>query len=323
MPDDLTTTPRRVVGRSKTHDGEHGKELVLTDALDRGYLCQKLCTCDAGTSIRNALGHELKQRCATASIWSDEEINQLVWRYKAEVGYNMMTVPPAPLMSAEQPNRPSRFPLGRAMGDGILKRGLEGPQKGLLRIPDCIILTSTGAELADMRASGDIDWDRLIPVKKNIETVLELKFAGDTLDRFQRKAYQRIAGPARFKLLKIGDCDCSAKRSAPEKLPVRVPVTTPMKRESEEQRPWYQSRPPSPSPAPAPQPQRPEYGPTSTLGEHVSLVEILRRHPLAAEIVLVGVMLLVLVAVRAGAVIAVGALAAAGTAAASPNGKKK
>jgi hypothetical protein len=55
-------------------------------------------------------GQELKQRCVTARIWLDEEANQLVWRYKAEVGFNMKTNPPAPLMSRDQPNRPSRFP---------------------------------------------------------------------------------------------------------------------------------------------------------------------------------------------------------------------
>lgn len=136
MPDDLKKGPRRVVGRSKTHEGSHGKVIVLTNPLDRAYLCQKLCACNAGTKIRNWLGHELKQRCTTADIWADEEISQLVWRYKAEVGYSMASNPPAPLMSMDQPNRPSRFPLGRAIGEGLLKRDLEGKmQKGLLRIP--------------------------------------------------------------------------------------------------------------------------------------------------------------------------------------------
>lgn len=102
----------------------------------------------------------------------------------------MKTTPPKPLMSIEQPNRPSRFPLGRAMGEGLLKRDLEGrPQKGLLRIPDCIILKSTGVELASMRASGTIDWKRLIPVHENIETVLEIKFAGDKLGVRQQSDY--------------------------------------------------------------------------------------------------------------------------------------
>lgn len=127
MPDDQTKPRRRVVGRSKTHAGSHGKTLVLSNPLDRGYLCQKMCGCNAGTTILNTLGHELKQRCTTARIWADEEINQLVWRYKAEVGFSMKTNPPKPLMSIEQPNRPSRFPLGvrwaRDCSNAIWKAG--------------------------------------------------------------------------------------------------------------------------------------------------------------------------------------------------------
>lgn len=323
MPDDLQQGSRRVIARSKTHEGEHGKSLALTNPMDRAYLCQKLCACNGGTKIRNSLGHELKQRCTTASIWTDEEINQLVWRYKAEVGYNMKARPPAPLMSREQPNRPSRFPLGRAMGDGILKRGLEGSQRGLLRIPDCIILRSTGADLAAMRASGHINWDLLIPVKRNIETVLEIKFTGDNLTSFQREAYEEIAGTQRFKLLEIGDCDCSVKRAVPATAPVRVPVTTPMKRESEEKQRWYQIPQQLPAPAPAPQPQLPQYGPVAAPDEHQSLVEIMKRHPVATEIVLVGAILLILIVGKGGAVAALGGLAAAGTAAASDAKEKE
>jgi hypothetical protein len=101
MPDDQAKPRRRVVGRSTTHPGSHGKTLVLASPLDRGYLCQKMCGCNAGTTIRNTLGHQLKQRCTTARIWADEEINQLVWRYKAEVGFSMKTNPPKPLMGIE------------------------------------------------------------------------------------------------------------------------------------------------------------------------------------------------------------------------------
>jgi hypothetical protein len=326
MPDDQTKPRRRVVGRSKTHPGSHGKTLVLSNPLDRGYLCQKMCGCNAGTKILNTLGHELKQRCTTARIWADEEINQLVWRYKAEVGFNMKTNPPKPLMSIEQPNRPSRFPLGRAMGEGLLKRDLEGrPQKGLLRIPDCIILNSTGAELAAMRASGKIDWERLIPVEQNIETVLEIKFAGDTLDPFQRKAYEKIAGEERFRLLEISDCDCGIKRPAPAAAPVRVPVVTPMKRESEEVRRWYQLPQPQPSPALPPQPQMPQYGPTAAPGEYRTLAEYLKANPGKTGVVLMGAILLLIPATRALIVGAAGAtlLVTSAAASAASNQKKK
>ncbi|MES2743707.1 MAG: hypothetical protein V4754_22540 [Pseudomonadota bacterium] len=256
----------------------------------------------------------MKQRCTTKGIWADEEINQLVWRYKAEVGFSMKTDPPKPLMSIEQPNRPSRFPLGRAMGEGLLKRELEGrPQKGLLRIPDCIILRSTGVELAAMRAGGTIDWNRLIPVKKNIETVLEIKFAGDYLSKYQQEAYEAIAGEERFRLLEINDCDCSKKRPAPATAPVRVPVTTPIQRESQELRRWYQLPPPKPAPAPAPQPQLPQYGPIAEIGEHRTLATFLKENPGTSGVILVGAILLAFPPTR-NAIVGAAALGSAGAA---------
>ena len=99
MPDDLNKRKPRIIARSITHKGSHGKVVVLANPLDLGYLCQKMCGCNSGTPIRNLLGHELKQRCTLARIWADEEINQLVWRYKAEVGFSMKSNPPKPLMS--------------------------------------------------------------------------------------------------------------------------------------------------------------------------------------------------------------------------------
>jgi hypothetical protein len=323
MPDDLTKKQGRVIGRSRTHQGSQGKELVLTNPMDRAYLCQKLCACNAGTKIRNKLGHELKQRCTTASIWADEEINQLVWRYKAEVGYSMAATPPAPLMSRDQPNRPSRFPLGRAIGEGLLKRDLEGGmQKGLLRIPDCIVLKSTGIDLAAMRAAGHIEWSLLIPVRENIETVLEIKFASDRLTLRQLTDYRKIAGRDRFRLLEIADGDCGLKRHVPATAPVRIPVTTPMKREVDAERRWYQLLPEQPVSAPAPSPQLPQYGPVAAEGQHRALSTILKENPVKSGVLLVGAILLTIVAARALIVAAaVGLVATAATAA--PNSKKK
>jgi hypothetical protein len=315
--------PGRTVGRSATRTSSEGREVGLDDPVDKGYLCEHICECSTGTAIRSKSGQELKQRCVTARIWLDEEANQLVWRYKAEVGFNMKTNPPAPLMSRDQPNRPSRFPLGRAVGDGILKRDLEGrPQKGLLRIPDCIILKSTGPELATMRASGHIDWKRLIPIKTNIETVVEIKFEGDKLSPGQRDAYRRIAGPDRFRLLNANECECRTRRRRPAEEPVRVPVTTPMKRESTEQRRWYQPAPPQPTPAPAPRPVRPQYGPEVTQEEGSSMSSWLKAAGLAAGVVLVGV--IAVAALPAEAVVAGVALLVVGrTATAAPINKDK
>lgn len=293
MPE--STKPEgRPQGRSRTHTSDDGQVLALDNPIDKDYLCSKICMCNAGTKLKDRLGRELKQRCTTVSIWNDEEINQLVWRYKAEVGYSMKTNPPAPLMSREQPNRASRFPLGRATADGLLKRKFEGrPQRGLLRIPDCIILKVTGEELAAMRAAGHIDWKRLIPVQVNIETVLEIKFEGDSLTRGQYLDYATIAGDRKkFRLLKSVDCDCCRRREQPATEPVRSPVTTPMMQESAEERRWYQLTKPSPKPIPAPQPVKPTYGPVAPQGSGPSMADYLKGAAVVAGTIAVGAIII-------------------------------
>lgn len=291
----MATTPKppgRVVGRSTTSPSSKGKPLRLEDPLDKGYLCGKMCGCDAGTSIISKSGQVLRQRCASARIWVDEEINQLVWRYKAEVGYSMKATPPAPLMSRKQPNRPSRFPLGAAMGQGVLKRSLEGKiQKGLLRIPDCIVLKVTGPELATMRASGVINWKCLIPVQSNIETVVEMKFDGDRLSREQTEDYMLIAGEGRFRLLELSDCDCGGKkRDRPATEPVRLPVTTPLLFLPLEPRGPFGG---SPVPIPAPQPIRPQYGPVVAASESTALSSVLKGAVVVGGVIVIGVVVVV------------------------------
>jgi hypothetical protein len=318
-----TPKPGRTVGRSTTRSSPDGNEVTLDDPADKGYLCEHMCECSRGTAILSKSGQELKQRCVTARIWFDEEVNQLVWRYKAEVGFSMNVSPPAPLMSRDQPNRPSRFPLGRAMGDGLLKRDLEGRfQKGLLRIPDCVILKATGAELATMRAAGNIDWTRLLPIKQNIEAVVEIKFDGDELSRGQREAYQLIAGRERFRLLKATECDCGTRRRRPVEEPVRVPVTTPMKRESLEQRRWYQSSPAQPGPAQAPRPVRPRYGPVVTRQDGELMSSVLKTAGVVGGVILIGVIATALLPVEAVAA-GVALLVVGGTATAATSKKDK
>ena len=190
-------------------------------------------------------------------MWADEDANFQVWSYKAEVGFNMRENPPAPLMSANEPNRPSRFRLGRAVGQGILKRKLEGPsQKGILRIPDCIVLKVSGAELAAMRAAGNIDWNRLLPIKRNIDTVCEIKFNDELTDQ-QLNDYMKIGGRTRFRLLRAADCDCREKRKQPAEQPVRVPVTVPFPASARQRRDLYAS--PSPQATPILSPTTPNY----------------------------------------------------------------
>lgn len=301
----MTQTSRpaaRPQGRSSTHAGVKGQVVSLDAPIDKGYLCSKICMCNAGTKLRDGLGRELKQRCTTVGIWSDEDRNQLVWRYKAEVGYSMKVNPPAPLMSRDQPNRPSRFPLGRAIGDGLLKRQLEGSaQKGLLRIPDCIVLKVTGSELASMRGAGEIEWKRLIPVQSNIETVVEIKFEGDELSNQQLLAYRKIAGTVeRFRILRSSDCDCDHPRPDPATEPVRAPVATPMKNEIAAKRRWYQLTPPVLPSIPAPEPVKPRYGPVASREDGRPLADFLKSDAaVVAGTIAVGVIVIAALPVEA------------------------
>jgi hypothetical protein len=268
----------RVSGRSTTKPASTGREVGLTNPFDRDYICDKFCTCGEKTDVVDKLGRQLKQRCVTKRIQLDEEeTGRLAWRYKAEVGY-YMSKPVRPMMSKDQPNRPSRFPIGRVMGEGLLLRSLEGKtQKGMLRIPDVTILKITGLEIEAMRASGKIDWNRFMPVRQNIETILEIKFPGDKLTDGQIHDYPKIAGEDKFRLLESDDCDCKQRRRrVPVKEPVRMPVVTPMRRESTEDRKWYQSASPRPAPAPAPQPVRPGYGPVVSASGGVPLSDYLK-----------------------------------------------
>lgn len=268
----------RVSGRSTTKNTSPGHQVGLTDPFDRDYICDKYCTCGEKTDIVDKLGRQLKQRCVTKRIQLDEEaIGRLAWRYKAEVGY-YMSKPALPIMSRDQPNRPSRFPIGRAIGDGLLLRDFEGKmQKGMLRIPDVTILKITGLEIEAMRASGAIDWKRLLPVRQNIETILEIKFPGDRLSEGQIRDYPKIAGVDRFRVLESDDCDCKRRRRrVPVKEPVRVPVIAPMPRERTEEHRWYQPVAPLPSPAVAVQPVRPHYGPAVSASDGAPLSSYLK-----------------------------------------------
>ena len=281
----------RVVGRSTTSPSSKGTVIRLDDPLDKGYLCGKMCDCNAGTALVSKSGQILKQRCVSARIWLDEELNQLVWGYKAEVGYSMKANPPAPLMSSKNPHRPSRFPLGAAIGEGVLKRSLEGKiQKGLLRIPDCIILKISGAQIASMRAGGIIDWKQLIPVKRNIKTVVEMKFVGDVLSVVQVNAYRKIGGPSNFRLLEIGDCDCGKKRERPATDPVRVPVKTPLLFTANESSKLFDRKPVS---IPVPQPMRPQYGPLVAASESTALSSILKAAAVTAGVIVIGAIVVV------------------------------
>lgn len=165
----------------------------------------------------------------------------------------------------------------------------------MVRIPDITVLKITGVEIEAMRASGQIDWDRFIPVRRNIHSIIEIKFPGDKLSRGQLRDYPKIAGDGEFIVMTMDDCDCEERRRRqPAREPVRVPVTTPMKRENEQASSW-RIIPLKPQLAPVPTPRNPQYGPVAQPSSHAMplsewLQQKSRSLPKVAEYVAVGML---------------------------------
>lgn len=197
---------------STTQPQTNGKVVKLEPGKEKDYLCAHICFAKKNP-IKGKAGQFLNQRACTYAIWKQEEANELIWRYKAEVGYRMRDRFPTPIMSEKQPQRASRFPLGIAAREGMFKLSeLEQSAKGRLRIPDVIVLKVTDQELINMRVQGQADWSKLIPVQKNISKVVEIKFGKDELSLEQQRSYIRIAGSEnKFKLLEDKDCSCELR----------------------------------------------------------------------------------------------------------------
>jgi hypothetical protein len=208
----MSTPPNtRTAGRSTTQPQAPVKTIPILSPEDTNYLCQKICFCSINAKI-GKVGQFLYQRCVTKSIQFDCEASGHIWRYKGEVGYNMKLTPPKPLLG-KNGIHPSSFPLGAAIREKVFslsKQDLEsGPQIGLLRIPDVIIVK---------------DKSNFSLEQSNIEMVVEIKFPRDTLKKGQQIAYEKIAGNKnKFKLLETSECQCKP-REEKKRQPVDVPA---------------------------------------------------------------------------------------------------
>jgi hypothetical protein len=224
----------RNIGNSRTKPQPTGKTIPILAPEDIAYLCAHICLCNCTPKISRS-GRNLYQRCVTMAIRLECDAAKQEWKYKAEVGYNMATSPPSPIMAAIKRNTPTeinaaklnnplQFPIGtdtQAVADAIALALLMGrPQRGFLRIPDVVIVK-------DMH-----NFDLSQP---NIAFVVEIKFKGDRLRKrmgsqfgTQEEDYMRIAGdPGRFKVLTPTECDCEdckEKVKAPAMAPAKAPA---------------------------------------------------------------------------------------------------
>ncbi|MCU7281097.1 VRR-NUC domain-containing protein [Pseudomonas peradeniyensis] len=192
------------------------------------------------------------QRTVSQLIRADNISFRYKFPYCGEVGYNMTVSPPQPIMSEREPFRPSTFPISqyqqitnKLLGnfptlkietDLLSKPELESilssifPTKteifqpdskkrltGLVRIPDVVRLKS-------FQQPGKLQYSQ-----KNLLSVIEMKFPGDTLSPAQQLAYQRIAGdPGNLRLLETKQCEIGDKKKWREW--VRANVSEPVYR---------------------------------------------------------------------------------------------
>lgn len=237
-------------GNATTKADASGTALPVTNPLDLWYLCQKI-NYALKYPITRADGATVYQRVVTELVRLDNRAFNYHWPYIGECGYDMTTDPPQPIMSREQPHRPSDFPLseynvikeryvyrlhGIATADLrvevtkllLLLSELESmltPEMRQIYSP----LKEIGGELTrifkvtrglfripDVVKLKNIELSGKAAFEQaNLDDVIEIKFnqSGDKLLETQKRAYERIAGERRkFHLLQSNTCQIDNRR---------------------------------------------------------------------------------------------------------------
>ncbi len=236
MGEDNKKVSRSGRNRSNTKEEAQGPVLEVENPVDLWYLCQKIDYA-LGNPMQRSDGIFIYQR--VVSIWIRQEAKVFDYNFPwvAEVGYDMTTDPPSPIMSQKEPFRPSEFPLSQysrirssipneatrltppalqihehvvdiekpLVGKTELENDLIHPTQrmtGLMRIPDVIALDKYMMTNGAPKFSQD-----------NLSTVIEIKFPNDKLWKDQKKAYERIAGDTnKFRLMRTERCKHRRRR---------------------------------------------------------------------------------------------------------------
>jgi len=143
---------------------------------DERFLCTLLCQC---------IDTPLPQRCVEQKLRALDQSSGGLSPYKPEVPYDMSKRPPAPIMSKNEPWRPTR---SRPAGS---------------KIPDVVVLKDPTKP----------------PTQDNIKEVVEMKFE-DPLPREQLDNYRIIAGDADVRVLDPVDCGCPERKEEAEPEPM-------------------------------------------------------------------------------------------------------
>jgi type VI secretion system secreted protein VgrG len=150
---------------------------------ERSVICRAICICDGAHNGQQ----RVSQWCVTLALWEYDRLLGYQSTIKAEVFYDLSQSPPVPVMSKNDPRRPTRRRLGGTVS------------------PDTVVLYDGTKP----------------PTQDNIRKVYEIKFGRDTLDKDKRTEYTIIAGDkSKFEVLRPEDCDCGEKKTDPLPSPI-------------------------------------------------------------------------------------------------------
>lgn len=240
-------------GSGTTKLEPEGIVLPVTNPLDLWYLCEKINYAIAHPVIDKD-GSRAFQRVVTYLIRKDYnsffEIFNANWPYIGELGYDMTEDPPQPIMSTDEPHRPSRMPMSKYEAikekyvyklyklstadirfevikyllslkelERILTPEMHRSKNPLKKIPEWedMFKIKSGlfripdvVKIRDMLKKGAPAFQQ-----SNIDDIIEIKFneTEDKMSKEQKKAYIKIAGsPNKLHLLESKVCQIDDKR---------------------------------------------------------------------------------------------------------------
>jgi type VI secretion system secreted protein VgrG len=169
---------------------------------EKPVICEAMCFCKSARDLpdgtRGTKGPN-RQQCVAERLWAQDRALGNQSKIKAEVPYDMSQVPPAPIMSRNDPTRPTHSRPGGS------------------KIPDVVLVNDPTRP----------------PTQDNIRKIIEMKFDNDPVDRDQIKIFEKIAGPGiPVEVWTPETCGC--KEEKPNAVPVPVVAPAPSRKPNDE-----------------------------------------------------------------------------------------
>ena len=168
-------------------------------------ICALICRCDQ-LPLPSASGEsDLKQECVTKGLIAADDAAKGMSPIKAEIPYNMTTVPPTPITTRQMPGflRSTQYLPRRMKELGLLSAQQTG---GIyeVRRPDAVVT----------RTSQDISNKAL--TAPDLKAAVEIKFNQQPRDQNQIRDYAVIAGDE-GKVVALSPAECKCDLSEPER----------------------------------------------------------------------------------------------------------